>query len=159
MISFFVPGVPVPKGSAKAFYNRKAGKVVTMQTNRDKQTPWASLIAYSAQEAGCKATDGPVSIFMEFIFARPQNHYGTGRNAGTLKTTAPYWHTVTPDLDKLERCVLDALTGVAWHDDKQVVNISSSKGYPHTTSPRMGVTIAIDYGILSACKVAEEAGL
>mgnify|MGYP001154407707 CR=1 FL=1 len=54
MISLFVPGVPVPKGSAKAFYNRQAGKIVTMQTNRDKQKPWASMISYRAQEAGCR---------------------------------------------------------------------------------------------------------
>ncbi|MFZ2809419.1 MAG: HNH endonuclease [Desulfosalsimonadaceae bacterium] len=36
MITFFVPGVPIPKGSAKAFYNKKLGRAMVVQDNRDK---------------------------------------------------------------------------------------------------------------------------
>lgn len=37
--------------------------------------------------------------------------------------------TVKPDTDKLIRSTLDALTGVAYDDDSQVVNISACKIY------------------------------
>lgn len=39
------------------------------------------------------------------------------------------WFTSTPDLDNLEKAVLDAITqcGLVWHDDAQVVQLRSSK--------------------------------
>lgn len=43
-------------------------------------------------------------------------------------------HTVKPDLDNLVKAILDALNGVAWHDDAQVVELHISKQYvrsPH----------------------------
>ena len=129
MIRFFVPGVPVPKGSAKAFVVK--GRAVVTQDNGAKQKPWASSISYVAQqakmEAGCGMYLGPVSIRLEFTMPRLMSHYGTGKNAGQVKATAPFWHTSKPDLDKLVRCVKDALTGVLWKDDSQVAMMPSVK--------------------------------
>ena len=122
MVRFFVPGIPVSKGSAKAFIVK--GRAVVTQDNRDKQKPWASSISYMAQQAkmqaGCGMYLGPVSIRLDFTMPRLSSHYGMGKNAGQVKATAPFWHTSTPDLDKLVRCVKDALTGVLWKDDSQV---------------------------------------
>lgn len=139
MLSFFVPGIPVPKGSAKAFYVKSLGRAVVTQTNREKQRPWASMISVMAQQAGAKVTDGPMSISLSFVFSRPRSHYGTGRNAGAVKASAPLAHVTKPDVDKLVRCVLDALTGVAWRDDSQVVRIDAGKMYG--TSPGVRVVL------------------
>lgn len=38
-------------------------------------------------------------------------------------------HTVKPDLDNLTKSVLDALNGVAWYDDAQIVDLQVRKGY------------------------------
>lgn len=35
--------------------------------------------------------------------------------------------TCKPDADNIAKAVLDALTGVAWHDDKQVVRLEVTK--------------------------------
>ena len=129
MKSFFVAGVPVPKGSAKAFLHKKTSKIVTMQTNADKQKPWASAIGYAAQQRGFEVTDKPVLIIVDFIMPRPKSHYRTGKNSGLLRDTAPVKHTSTPDLDKLIRCVKDALTGIVWKDDSQVFHVGASKMY------------------------------
>ncbi|NTU68957.1 MAG: RusA family crossover junction endodeoxyribonuclease [Chlorobiaceae bacterium] len=123
-VVFFVAGIPVPKGSARAFLHNKTGKVITRQDNADKQKPWASSIAYTAQQNGVRiVNDGPVSIKMEFVMPRLKGHFGTGKNAGVLRDVVPLYHTSKPDLDKLQRCVLDALTGIAWKDDSQVSRI------------------------------------
>lgn len=124
MITFFVPGTPVPKGSAKAFINRRTNRVQVMQDNREKQKPWASLIAYHAQQqfSGTLLT-GPVCLSLEFTMPRLKGHYGSGKNTNRLKDTAPVWHVAKPDLDKLIRCVKDALTGVVWRDDSQVCEL------------------------------------
>ena len=127
--NFFVPGIPVAKGSAKAFYNKKAGKIVVMQDNRSRQKPWASMISYTAQESGVQIVDGPVVLSLTFNMPRPKSHYGSGKNSAVLKLGSPTYHTSVPDLDKLVRCVMDALTGIAWHDDKQVASIRTAKRY------------------------------
>lgn len=128
-MKFFVPGTPVPKGSAKAFVHRRTGRAIVRQDNAERQKPWASAISYTAQQRGCRPAHGPVRIELWFRMPRPKNHYGTGRNAGVLKRGAKIYHTSTPDLDKLVRLVKDALTGVAWSDDSQVAEVAASKTY------------------------------
>ena len=130
LLSMFVPGIPVAKGSTHAFAHKTTGKIITMQTNAKRQKPWASLIALTAKEAmDGGPVDGPVSIDIEFVMPRPKNHFRTGKFSLVLKDGAPVYHTKAPDLDKLIRCVLDALTGVAWHDDSQVWHENSAKQY------------------------------
>lgn len=134
---FFVPGIPVAKGSARAFVVK--GRAIVTQTNRDKQKPWASMIGLMASERGLKPVDGPVYIKMEFILPRPKSHY---RANGLFKEKAPTFHCNKPDVDKLARCVLDALTGIAWHDDSQVQIASAIKNYTRSSGP--GVKIEIN---------------
>ena len=129
MISFFVHGIPVPKGSAKAFVNKHTGRAQVMQDNREKQRPWASAITLTAMELGVKGTLAPVRVTLDFSMPRLKSHFGTGKNRHVVKPNAPDFHVSKPDLDKLIRCVLDALTGVAWHDDSQVVEVIASKYY------------------------------
>lgn len=121
MYSFFVAGVPVPKGSAKAFMSKGMKFPAVVQSNADKQKPWSSAIGFAAQQAGIPYIErGPIALGVTFYMPRLNSHYGTGKNAGTVKSTAPKYHTSKPDLDKLLRCVKDALTGIAWKDDSQV---------------------------------------
>jgi Holliday junction resolvase RusA-like endonuclease len=149
MITFFVPGVPVPKGSAKAFVVK--GRAIVTQDNRAKQKPWASLITYTAEQycRGMSEGNGPRSLVLTFFMPRPKSHYGTGKNAARVKPEAPEQHTKKPDLDKLVRCVKDALTGVAWADDSQVSNLAACKIY-RGDSP--GVLVTIGNADASACR-------
>jgi Holliday junction resolvase RusA-like endonuclease len=132
MISFFVPGLPIAKGSAKGIpFRRTNGKlgVSITQTNAEKQKPWASIIGVMAQNTGMRPTDGPVNVDLKFTFTRPKSHYGTGKNKSLVKASAPDFHLIKPDLDKIVRCVFDALTGIAWKDDSQCVGVTASKRY------------------------------
>lgn len=141
MISFFVPGTPIPKGSAKAFYNKHLGRAQVMQDNRDKQKPWASMISVTAQQTYVgPLIAGAVRLSLHFTMPRLKSHYGTGKNANVLKPGAPFWHTSKPDLDKLIRCVKDALTGVIWVDDSQVCQMGEMN---KTYGEKPGVMITI----------------
>jgi len=119
----WVPGVPVPQGSMRSRGNRPMG-----HDNADKLKPWRAVVAFHANEGWRDGpTDAAVLVECTFAFRRPRGHYGTGRNAGQLKASAPVYKTSAPDLDKLVRAVLDALTGVVFVDDKQVVDLGRTQ--------------------------------
>lgn len=125
ILDFFVPGIPIPKGSTKAFVMKgKNGKprAVTTATNGDKQRPWASAISYTAMQEMRfeKPVAGPICLSLYFTMPRIKGHFRTGKNAHLLRDDAPSAHIVKPDLDKLIRCVKDALTSIVWNDDSQV---------------------------------------
>ena len=140
-LTFFVAGVPVPKGSAKAYVNKHTGRAQVMQDNRDKQKPWASSISYTAMQEMKfeKPAAGPFHIDLHFVMPRLKSHFGTGKKADVLRDDASEFHVSKPDLDKLVRCVKDALTGVVWNDDSQVCTMTASKTY----GVRPGVSIAV----------------
>jgi Holliday junction resolvase RusA-like endonuclease len=140
-VEFFVPGIPVPKGSARAFVNRYTGRASVMQTNAERQKPWASLISLKAQEAVPHPVSTGCCIHLDFIMPRPKSHLNT---KGEVKQKCVEMeHVKKPDLDKLIRCVLDALTGVIYMDDSQVVLIDAEKGY--ATEAEIGCKITIYY--------------
>jgi Holliday junction resolvase RusA-like endonuclease len=67
--------------------------------------------------------NGPIGITLEFYFARPQ------RLTWKKKSMPCLWHEQKPDLDNLEKAVLDALKGVIWQDDAQVAFKFSGKAF------------------------------
>jgi hypothetical protein len=74
---------------------------------------------------------------------RPRDHFGA---RGTVKPSAPKYPATTPDIDKLARALLDALTGVLVLDDKQVVELTCRKSWaeysPLPGSPGASVLVA-----------------
>ena len=124
-----VPGEPVGKGSFKAFVPKGAEHpIITNDNARTK--PWEARVALAAKQQWphgvCR---GGVRMHLYFTFTRPKGHYGTGRNAGRVKDSAPAEKLTTPDIDKLQRAVLDALTGIVYADDKQVLDVRQSKRF------------------------------
>lgn len=124
-ITFFVSGHPKAQGS-----KRHVGKGVMVEMSKDLG-PWRRAIATEATEAaeGRKLV-GPIGVRAKFYFHRPKGHYGTGRNAGYLKKSAPTYKTSAPDVDKLCRALGDALTisGVIL-DDRLIARIEAEKRY------------------------------
>jgi crossover junction endodeoxyribonuclease RusA len=86
---------------------------------------------------------GAIVLEVKFRLPRPKGHYGTGRNAGLLKPSAPFHPAGRPDLDKLLRSTFDALgeAGV-WGDDSQVVTVRGQKVYATDYEPT-GATIRV----------------
>lgn len=138
-ISFFVPGTPLAGGS-KTGFRTKSGKIIMRDANK-KVEIWKSTVAYFAAEAyGGEPLSGPVRCEIVFVLKRPKNHYGTGRNTGILKSTAPYWHTSKPDRTKLMRSTEDALKGILLKDDSHVCDGNVRKIYGEKTGAQITVT-------------------
>ena len=130
MMQFFVLGVPAPKGSVRAWPIRRPGgkiKVAISSDNRQLK-PWVKSVQEAAIAAGVHPIlTGPVSVRVTFTLLRPKCHY---QRDGSLRPAAhAALPACRPDVDKLARAVLDALTGLAWRDDGQVVELLVCKRY------------------------------
>lgn len=132
LIEFVVVGKAEQRGSknAEVIYNgkgqpvKKNGRILTRARDTNKKSGlWMNQVreaAIGAVPSSWELLKGPIVLTARFNFKRPNAHFGTGRNAGRLKSSAPVYHTNQPDLSKLLRTLEDALTGVIWHDDRQV---------------------------------------
>lgn len=138
--SFTVHGVPQPKGSTKSFaFKRKDGTLGTKTTSdNDNLRPWADTVGWVARETGIRPTKEPVCVEINFWLPRPKGHFGKKG----LRPSAPLEHTTKPDLDKLIRGALDALTHLVWKDDSQVVSIVAGKFYCSETGPGADITVS-----------------
>jgi len=116
-----VEGVPIQQGSMRYVGN---GRMI--HNKAVELAAWRANIANAAKLAGCTPILDPIEITMKFRVKRPKS----------VKRDYP---TVAPDLDKYIRGALDGLTGVAYHDDSQVIDIKAQKVY----SEAPGVDIEI----------------
>lgn len=119
MTRFFVPGLPQPQGSTKGFCDRSQQHRVVITTDNNRLKPWRNTIALTARHLFPLPAAGPVEVALVFYLPAPAR-MPKGRVAPTVR----------PDLDKLGRAVLDALTAAgAYIDDSQVVALSARKRY------------------------------
>lgn len=121
MISFTVLGIPKPQGSKRAYVNKHTGRAQLVDQAGAPLQDWR----VDVQQAAIIAMDGrppydcPIYISLRFHLQRPKSH---PKNRQT-------WPATRPDIDKLARAVLDALTHICFHDDGQVVFLSVAKAW------------------------------
>lgn len=140
-----VTGTPAPQGSKKGFYNQAAGRVQMVESSK-KVAPWrqdvvAAVLNAIAEDGTWVVPAGPVTVELCFFLTRPRYHFRTGKNANLLREDAPVHVDKKPDIDKLARATLDALTtSGAIKDDAQVARLTCEKRY---SSGRTGARIVI----------------
>ena len=138
MIAFTVPGIPVPQGSKRIVPTHAGPRAI--ESNDKRLKPWRSTVALMAADAfDGQPLTGPLYLRVEFVLPRPRAHFGTGRNAGLLKGSAPTYVQTKPDLDKLVRAIGDALTGVVARDDSQFAHVNVWKVYGEPPSARIEI--------------------
>lgn len=139
---FFVEGHPAPKGSTRSFVPKgsKTGKLVTLTASKGLEG-WENRVYSAAVQSGISVVPGRVDVVVTFLLPRPKYHYG---KAGLRPEYAKAHYLKPPDTDKLLRAVLDALTGVAYLDDAQVVRTHPEKRFTEPEQPyRTGAQIRV----------------
>lgn len=123
-ITFSVHGPASTKGSTRIVPHPRTGKPVTVADAKSLPA-WSQAVAWSAKAAGvpCVEKPGAIGIRVWLLFARPSSVTATKRPLMTVK----------PDIDKCLRATLDALTGIAYQDDSQVVETTVRKRYAART--------------------------
>ena len=74
---------------------------------------------------------------IEVLVAVPKSDRKTKKKAKIEGTIRP---TVKPDCDNLAKSILDSLNGLAYQDDKQVVELSIKKYYAENAEVRVRLT-------------------
>ena len=122
-----IAGIPQPKGSFNVI--RAGGKTYNVSPKRTEA--WETLVKLMAQAAWQGPPwEGPVEVHLVFYLPPPKSARRGQR-----------WVSKRPDVDKLTRAALDALAGIAYHDDSRVALVSASKEYAWARGP--GVVIEV----------------
>ena len=111
-----VLGEPRPKGSVDTY--GKGAPVVHRNKDWERTIHWEALKQWRLLNQAV-ITAGAIGLRLTF-------HLSRGK---TVRRETPW---VRPDIDKLERAVLDGLTGVVFKDDAQVTRIVAVKRYADT---------------------------
>lgn len=142
-IEFFVPGVPKTAGSKKAFpiwrgkgAERKFVRSVIVDDAGQAGKDWRASVQYEGLRRWkevmgpiAQPLQGPLAVHFVFTVARPKGHSGKKG----VHSWAPAFPATKPDVLKLARAVEDALTGIVWRDDSQIVTETLCKRYGEHT--------------------------
>lgn len=126
-----------PKAQERPRFFKKGDYIGSYDPSKTQKETFASVVQ---KQAPSEPISEAISIEMVFYMPRPKNHYGTGRKASLLKDTAPEYHTGTPDIDNLQKFVLDSLNKIFFRDDSLVCRISACKQY--SEKPRTEIIIS-----------------
>ena len=117
--SFEIPGEPIAKSRPRAYMREGHIYFYNEKNVTEYQKKVKSIAYFHIKEPSLR----PISMMITFYIKRPK----------TVKRKYP---TARPDLDNYEKTILDALNGVAYKDDAQVVIVLKAKKYteddPHT---------------------------
>ena len=131
-VTFTVPGKPAPQGS-KSFKGFRNGRGVMVESSKEVG-PWRERVALAAHNAmaGCELITAAVTVRLDLVLPRPKS---------TPKTYTPP-AAKRPDVDKLARACLDAITGVVVADDSQIVDLHATKRLAeHGETPGVAITV------------------
>lgn len=118
-VEILIPLKAKPQGSKNAFVVN--GRAVIAEASKGFK-PWRSevarIIRTSADGWEMPDKDDPIGVVIHFIYKQP-------------KSSTRAFFTIKPDIDKLSRAMLDAITeaGNIWHDDQQVIYLEAWKSY------------------------------
>ncbi len=139
MIEFFVSGEPQPEPKKKGAFRFLKGGGMGIKTKKDdetgEKTSWRSTVEIEARKYFCnykaKLYDAGVPISVDLVFYRTPP-----------KKKVNDLPVVMPDLDNFAYLVTNALKGICYHDDNQIVESFNQKFYADKDHPA-GVKIEI----------------
>lgn len=122
-----VPGEPVPWSAGTN--PKSGGKIIPGRVTSQVGKIVEAWNRHHGHRGVWLERGRPVQLGLAFYVCRPKTtHYGSGRNERTLNARglASCFPTSRPDLSNLVKLAEDALTGLVWQDDDQIVRLHPS---------------------------------
>lgn len=137
-------GEPVTQGDHTVGFRRRGRRQVYVRhANGRRLDDWRQIIGWTFKNIQTTVNrtvplDGAVGVELDFFYPHPKTHFTkTGRQSSSYNCMK----TSPPDGDKLMRAVYDALTKIAYEDDKNIVVGHFTKTFQNV--PKPGVVIRI----------------
>lgn len=130
MISFVIPGVPVPQGRPRVYQNGGVGYNRSTTAYRKVITQYAEI---AKEEQG--QLFGALAMMCEFTFPIP-TRWPKHRQQAAMHGM---WHITRKDVDNLCKAIADSCNGILYEDDEQIAVLIGTKSY--STEPEARVTI------------------
>lgn len=132
-----------PRGKDRPRFARRGGHILTYPTKKTVEHERQIKLAYKRQCSGYYESGIPLEIEMLFFMKPPKSIPKKRLNKILNGEELP---CKKPDVDNQVKAVLDALNGVAYFDDKQVIKISAIKRYAETERIEITIKEITDYG-------------
>lgn len=157
LIGFKVVNKIVGKGRGRAFIGKKKGGVgpairVFTPAETVQKSNYVGFCFIKAAGEGHRLYTGPLRVEIETRHEIPASYSKKRRQACLNGSERPQ---KKPDIDNIEKLVLDALNKKAWEDDTQVVEIETKKYYIDSDGIPEHMVIRI-YALTEAVKTATQ---
>jgi len=122
---FRVEAQPFGKQRARTFYDKRSGKMRSITPEKTKS--FEDLVRWSYTAAGGQYLgDALIVLRITAFYAIPKSYTKKDKLAAAEHRIRP---TTKPDVDNCAKAILDALNGVCYLDDRQVVDLRVEKYY------------------------------
>ena len=135
-LNFVVDGEPVAQGRPR--FTRIGGfvRAYDPKKSKDYKKQIATAAVAAMAESKTTITGKPLSAEIYIFVGIPKSKSKKFKAAAADGDVLP---TVRPDVDNLAKIVLDALNGIVYEDDKQVITLFINKKY--SEYPRIEVKL------------------
>lgn len=120
-LTFGFEGEPIPKGRPRCTCQTGTPKMYTGE--RTRQAEFDLAWAFKAAHPGHEPFTEPLSVLLMFVTSKRREDRTSG------------------DIDNYAKTVLDALNGIAWEDDRQIVHLTTHISPDLGTGPYTNVQI------------------
>lgn len=132
MVDFEVPMRPVGKGRPR--FTRNGHPYTPVATKNAEKV--IATYAREAMEGRTRADDVPLALDVEFIFEPPKSWSKKKREEAVAFQLS---RRAKPDCDNLEKLCADAMKGIVYADDNQIVETHACKYYGPKNAIRINV--------------------
>lgn len=139
-VKFVIPGVPKGKERHRSVWNKSTGKMIfytPAQTATYERLIRQCYHAAAQAENRFAPTERPLRVEIDAYFAIPKSGTKTMHSLMYENVLRP---AKKPDWDNIGKIICDALNGIAYGDDSQIVEAVCRKYYG--TFPRVEVRIS-----------------
>ena len=125
-VRFVIPGPPQGKARARTVHNRRTG--YTQSFTPAQTVLYENLIKtmYWENSRQIWNNEEALKVSISAVYEPPKS---TSKRNRERMLNGQIWPTKKPDADNIAKVVLDALNGVAYKDDTQVVHLDVIKMY------------------------------
>ena len=127
-IYIVVPVVPMGKQRARTYYSIKDGKYITRTPSKTKKQE-IDIKYFALNQMGkqkLKPTKEAVVVEIQ-IFKEPPESWSKKKKLQAVN--GEIFNTSKPDMDNVEKLILDAFNKIVWKDDCQVIAKTTTKVY------------------------------